>query len=398
VKWLFVTLIALSAGAALAVILHNDPGYVLMRYGPWSVEMSLAVLVFFAIVACTTGYWAVRLIGELTRLPARSRAWRKRRRQSKATSALAHAIIAEAEGDHALAERGLIAHVGDSPYPEIHYLLAARHAFSQQAYNRADDYIALACTESSHCRVAALLTQSELQISAKQYDLALAAARQVREYEPANLRSLALLAKIYEGQQDWPQLAALAPELDRTKAVSDAEFQRLEHTAYQGILERTAQMRDPVLIHQAWTRIPKTARDDPATVQIYAQSLVRLGHGEMAETVVEETLQKAFNPSLARLYGLIEGGNARRRFERTRGWISEHGPLPALQLAAARLCMRLEIWAQAREHLLACLNQGDTPEALQVYADLLEREGDRDAAKEYYRKAAISWSLQETTP
>lgn len=397
-KWLFVTLIALSAGAALAVILHNDPGYVLLRYGPWSVEMSLAVLVFFAVVLCTTGYWAIRLIGKLTRLPARSRAWRKRRRQSKATTALAHAIIAEAEGDHTIAERGLIAHIGDSQYPEIHYLLAARYAFAQQAYNRADDYIALAASESSHCRVAALLTHAELQLGAKQFDLALAPVRQAHEYEPTNLRSLALLAQIYEGQQDWPQLAALAPELVRTKAVSDTECQRLERTAHQGILARAAQTRDPVLIHQAWTRLPKTARDDPATVQVYAQSLVRLGHGEMAETVVEEALQKALNPSLVRLYGLIEGGNARRRLERTRAWISERGPLPALALAAARLCMRLELWTQARNYLSDCINQVDWPEALLVYADLLEREGDRDGAKEYYRKAAISWSLQGTAP
>lgn len=272
-KWLLYSLVALIAGAALAIILHNDPGYVLMRYGPWSIEMSLAVLAFLATAASIVGYWIITLIGGLTRLPARSRNWRKRRRLSKANAALAHAIVDAAEGNYAKAERGLIAHVANSQHANIYYLLAARYAFAQEAYNRVDDYIALATAESVQHRLAAFLTDGELKIRAGQYELALSPLRQAKEYAPTNLRALVLLAQANEGLKDWNQLAALLPELERSKALKTAELARLEQIAYAGVLERAAQSGESEAVRQAWARIPKAARENPELLRAYEASL-----------------------------------------------------------------------------------------------------------------------------
>jgi len=269
VKWIFVTLVALMAGAALAVILHNDPGYALMRYGPWSVEMSLAVLASLTVATGILGYWAVSMIGGLVQLPARTRAWRKRRRQSKANTALAHAVVAAAEGDYAKAERSLIAHVADGQHANIYYLLAARYASAQQAYSRVDDYIAIATAGNRRDRIAAYLTDGELKIAAGQYDQALSSIRQAREYAPANLRALVLLVHAYEGLEDWTQVVALQSELERTKALSADDLQRLEHKAHTGILTRAARSDDPAAVEQAWSRFSKSVRENENMTHIF---------------------------------------------------------------------------------------------------------------------------------
>ena len=59
--------------------------------------------------------------------------------------------------------------------------------------------------------------------------------------------------------------------------------------------------------------------------------------------------------------------------------------LSAVLLAAARLCLRNELWGKARSYLETVISLRPTPEAYREYGALLTRLGESDAAAEAYR-------------
>jgi HemY protein len=86
-----------------------------------------------------------------------------------------------------------------------------------------------------------------------------------------------------------------------------------------------------------------------------------------------------------RLFGLVEGQDASRQLKRAESWLALHPNDPDLLLAAARLCLRNELWGKARSYLESVLASRPTPEAYQEYGKLLSRLGETDAAAEAYR-------------
>jgi len=70
------SLLALAAGAGLYILLGDDPGYVLISIGNWSIESTLVALVLFLLVVLVLIYGLYRLVGFLN--PAglfRGNAW-----------------------------------------------------------------------------------------------------------------------------------------------------------------------------------------------------------------------------------------------------------------------------------------------------------------------------------
>ena len=94
--WLL-ALFALAVAFTLAARL--DQGYVIIVYPPWRMELSfmLALLLLAGLVALT--YTALHLAGIALNLPDDVRAWREKKRKSKADQALLDALRAYLDGD-----------------------------------------------------------------------------------------------------------------------------------------------------------------------------------------------------------------------------------------------------------------------------------------------------------
>ena len=58
-KLILIIILALVLAAGLAQQVHLDPGYVLFVYGTWSVETSLAILLFLSLIAFIGFYFAL---------------------------------------------------------------------------------------------------------------------------------------------------------------------------------------------------------------------------------------------------------------------------------------------------------------------------------------------------
>jgi len=112
---------------------------------------------------------------------------------------------------------------------------------------------------------------------------------------------------------------------------------------------------------------------------------MRVGLHDKAEKDLAAALKAEWSGPLVRLFGLVEGSDPSKQLKRAENWLSKHGDDADLLLAAARLCLRTELWGKARSYLETVISLRPTPEAYQEYGRLLTQLGETDAAADAYR-------------
>ena len=140
-KALLIALIALAASVALTLFLKEDAGYVLISYGHWTIEASLALFLVLDIALFVALYLLLRSIAQIRRVPRSLHNWRTKRSISRAQQSLTQGLIELAEGNWQQAEKSLLKHVNESETPLLNYLAAARAAQLQGEYERRDQYL-----------------------------------------------------------------------------------------------------------------------------------------------------------------------------------------------------------------------------------------------------------------
>ena len=210
-KFLILALLALAGAVATTRLVNQDPGHVLLSYGGYTVETSLAVTVAVVLIGFVAFYALLRLVLWFYRAPQRWRAWRRQRRMRHARRGLQQGLMLMAEGRWGQAEQRLIEHAADAETPLLNFLTAARAAQMQNAHERRDIYLGKATRSMPRAGTAVALTQAELQYDHAQWEQALATLSTLRQRIPKHPRVLALLAMTYQQLGDWPRLMARAP-------------------------------------------------------------------------------------------------------------------------------------------------------------------------------------------
>lgn len=388
-RFLFVTLLVLLAGVSIALILRQDPGYVLISYGQWSVESSLALLLLVIVVTFTVLYYAIRAIKGVVMLPARVRGWQERRRVRKAHSALSRGLLEMAEGRWDSAETTLIKSAPNSDNQLLHYLAAARAAQRQGAPQRRDHYLYLAHKSMPNADVAVGLTQAELQLAHHQMEQALATLTHLRSLAPRHPYVLRMLMKLYRELRDWEHLRDLLPELRKRNVLKDEEARQLELQVYGELLEQAAAKNDPAALDEAWGSTPKRLRQEETLLLAYVRHLMARGADERAEPLVREALKRQWSDELVYVYGLLQVSDPNRQLATAEGWLKTHGKNPVLLLTLGRLCLRNRLWGKARVYFESSIGSGPRPETYKELGTLLEQLGEKDAAMDCFRRGMI---------
>ena len=165
-KFGVIVVIALILSAFAAHFLLSDPGYVVINFHGYLVEMSVPVLVLLA----ATLVFAVWLIRKLILAPRRIGEAAGRYRAMRSGQKLTLGMIAVAEGNFARGEKMLARAASTSDSPLFNYLQAARAAHLQGRDERRDEWLRLAYKETPEAANAVLLTQAEFQIDRGQHE------------------------------------------------------------------------------------------------------------------------------------------------------------------------------------------------------------------------------------
>ena len=377
-KFGLLVIIALVISALAANLLLADPGYVVISFRGYLIEMSVPVLLALFFLTIVSAW----LIVKLFRTPRKLGEAAGRYRTGRAGQKLTRGVIEVAEGNFAKGERLLAGSADVSDAPLLNYLQAARAAHLLGEDERRDRWLREAYENLPEAANAVLLTQAELQLDQAQYEPALATLRQIEENSPNHSHALALLGRLYYRLEDWPHLSELLPKLRKYGRLDDAMLTRWSLRAHQEHLESSA---DGEAVLAAWKNVSKNQRKDLGLLETYYSSLIRTGLHALAEKELAADLRREWRPELVRLFGIVEGSDAPRQLKKAENWLRNHSDDAELLLAAARLCLRNELWGKARSYLETVISIRPTPEAYQDYGRLLNRLGENDAAAEAYR-------------
>jgi HemY protein len=378
-KYIIIVVVATLLFAFAAHFLLQDPGYVAIDFRGYLVEMSVPVLLGIAVLI-VVAIWAIRKIIIAPRLIGEAAG---RYRAGRAGQKMTRGMIEVAEGNFARGEKMLARAASTSDAPLFNYLQAARAAHLQGNDERRDEWLKLAYEHTPAATNAVLLTQAELQLDRKQYEQALATLRRIEENSRDHSYALGLLGKLYYRLEDWDNLGKLLPRIKAQGRITGDTIRKWTIRVNREHLDRA---QDGDAAQSAWKNVPRNLRSEPALLEAYFAALIRNGKHEQAEKELAAALKKEWRGPLARLFGLVEGPDASKQLKRAEGWLSAHPEDPDLLLAAARLCLRNELWGKARSYLETVISLRPTPEAYQEYGQLLNRLGEGDAAADAFRE------------
>ena len=366
-------LAALFVGAFAAHFLLEDQGYVLVDFRGYVVEMSVPALALVLVLA----YAGVRGIVRLWRAPRALGAALADRSGRKAGDRLTRGLMHMAEGDWTKSERLLTQGVKGSSAPLVNYLMAARAAQRQGARERRNEWLKLASEALPEAEITVLLTQAQLQYEDGELERALATLQRIEERQPGQRASLELLARTLIALDDRRALLDLVPRLGRAKltvpALAAIAVQALEAIVAGEELTYEEYVR-------LWSSLPAGVRQSPAVLAMHARVLDRLGRGEQAAEELAAALKRQWDDALVRAYGDLEGGDALKHLRKAEHWLKDHPEDAALLLAAARACMRNELWGKARSYVESSIALAPSPAAYTLYGRLLDHLGERDQA------------------
>jgi HemY protein len=390
-KKLFYFLGPLLVTVAAAFFVSNwllgfeNPGYVQMGIGHWSLETSLVVFVDNLIIGFYLFYVFFRLLGWMFRLPGQFKNRGKNIKFNRSQEALIAGLVDSAEGNWEKAEKVLIKHASHSGAPLIHYLTAARAAQSRGAFDKRDEYLRKAADQAPDSSVVIGLTQAELNLSGNQFEQALETLTRLHSIDPTHASVLKLLHQTYQHVGDWQGIRKLIPSLHTNKVLMEAEVKLLETEAYSQLLKQAAEKGNTEEIQSLWAEIPNFIKSMPGISAIYFAAMINTGAGAGIEQDLSDILSIAWDETLLVLFGSIQSKDVSKQLETAEKWSYVHQENAVLLAVMGKLAVKCGDTFKAESYLAKSIAAEPTVQAYQLLGDLLFAQGDKDNASICYK-------------
>ena len=373
-------LFAVAVGLVIAA--RYNSGYVLLVLPLWRAELSLNFAIMLALSVFFIAYVLVRTIIITATLPSRVRAFQKRRSENRARAVFNEALVNFFEGRFGRAEKAAAAALKAGESPALSAMLAARAAHGMRAYATRDKYLAKSASTDPDEDAMRFMAQAEMLLDERRYYDALDVLKRLPEKHTAALR---LELRAQQMAMNWERVLALIPQLEKRRVFERPVVAQLRRQAVIENLKRKAV--DDKSLREYWDRLPAEDRYDPRIAATAAQSFIALGGCQQAHKIVEEGLERQWDPALLANYSECLGADVRQQLERAEKWLEQHPRDAVLLLTLGRLCAHQGLWGKARSYLEASLSIEPTHSAHLELGRLLEREGKPAEAAAAYQKA-----------
>ncbi|UCZ82703.1 heme biosynthesis protein HemY [Pseudomonas sp. L5B5] len=386
-----IVLLLIAAIGLLGLAIAEHPGYVLIAYSSFRYESSLwATLALVALVWLLI--WGIKLLVELVMVSGGVvNPWSRRNRSRRVQIAIEQGQMDLAEGRWASAQKHLHRAAEAERQPLLYYLGAARAANELGHYDECDSLLERALTRQPQAELAVALSHAQLQTDRGDTEGALATLQAMHDRHPHSVQVLRQLQRLHQQRGDWPALIRLLPELRKDKVLPAAELQELERRAWGenlGLAARREEDQASALqsLNRAWQQLTAAQRQEPQLVLAYAEQLRQLGAGAEAEEALRTAIKRKYESHLARLYGLVRGGDPARQLQTAEHWLKEHADDPGLLLTLGRLSLQNSLWGKARDYLESSLRLQRNPEACAELARLLAQLGDTERSNQLFQE------------
>lgn len=386
-RLLIFVLVALAAVVFLALIAQEDPGLVVISRAPYEIEISLALLGIFLVIAFVLLYLAFRFLSRIYQAPTDMRKYNQRKRVEKAQSETLRGYAGLIQGDWEKAEKQLTKRLEHSPTPMLNYLGAAYAAQQRGDAHQRDNYLKDASQRDPNNRFAVGLTKARLQFQTGQLSEARETLEKLHNYAPNNVPVLRLLADVSREVSDWQGVTKLLPAMKKAKALDENELRERELEAYGELFENPVlQQGESSALGGTWNALPRAKKHDPEVAGLYVRRLLETGDMGQCERILRSAIKREWNSELVYLFGLVKSENLDKQYKLAKRWLTQHADDADLLLTLGRLAVRKEDWDQAREHFQNAIAKGGRQEAYTELGLLLEQQGESEQALLCYRQ------------
>lgn len=384
-RWLVSLVIVAVLAIALAMAGRYDPGYVVLVYPPWRLEISFISFVLMITALVVGGVLLLRLASLTLNLPCIVRDLRARRAARKRDENFVGGLRAFAEFRFQDAQQALGSWQGetDDARTGLARVLAARAAQEMRAPAQRERHVREAGEHGAE--LAAQLLEAEARLDAKDATGALAAIQSAKEIAPQHTALLRQELKARQMTGQWDEVERLLDTLMRSNALEPALATQLRRATYAENLKRRAQ--DDRALLEYWKKLPGEFRIDPQVAQAAARAFTERGGTDTALDVIEAALNKQWHEDLVTLYGEVAGSSPTRQIEQAEKWLHAQPRDARLLLTLAQLCSARQLWGKAQSYLEASLAIAPSTEAHVRMAELKTHSGLSTEACQHYQKA-----------
>lgn len=369
------------------ILEYDNPGYVLIGFGRWSLETSMVIFMLIQVISFIGFYVVLRFSGILLRFPTKLKSSGKKNRFNRSQNALIAGLVDFAEGNWEKAEKGLIKYASDSGAPLLHYLISARAAQSRGAIEKRDEYLKKAIEQSGTVDMAVGLTQTELYLSSNQLDLALATLIKLQAINPTHVCVLKLLYKTYKRLGSWKELHSLIPALQQNKILTETEVKLLEIETLSSLLQQVAKTGDAEEIQKLWESFSVHIQSVRGIANIYYATMIKMERGTKIEQSIVSSISKNWDDTLLVFYGKLEGINTTKQLETLEQWLQVKHDSAVLLEVLGKISLKCQRLKKAENYLTKSIKLKPTASAYRILGDVLSKKGDIKTANENYKKS-----------
>lgn len=345
---LFWLLLAL-AGAVLAQVLVQDPGFVLVRYLGTTVESTLVG----GLLMLGTVLFTLWLLWKLVALPFRL--WRQRR-ERHARARLGDGFEALHQGRYAQAEK-LLSKSAQNPRFEA----PARVAAAQAALARGDAVAAAAHLDAlptQHAPLRALVLADAALAEGRAAEATAALDAVADQALPP--RALALRADALAAHGRSAEAYGMLGALRQQQALTVSQCAERERLWATRMLEEAD---DGNALAGHWDTLPATLRTVPAVARAYADRAAALRWDDAAAGCLEQAIDTQWDDALAAHYGALpverlDAASLARRRAHAERWRLAHPDNPGALLGLARIARAQGEWPLAEQALHRAIAAG----------------------------------------
>ena len=346
---LFYTALVASIFAGLNI--QQDPGYALIAFNKWTIEMPLWALVISLILLIIITHFCFNIISSIGSLRYRYLRFIKKLKHRTSDNQTREGLIAYSEGNWKQSEKHLLKGLTSSDSPLINYLTAAKAAQEQNKSHQRDKYLREAEKYMPDAKVAILLTQAKLQLSSKQYEQAHATLCLLHSLVPKHPHVLKLMLSLYKKIDDWQELSKLLPKLRRNKIINNNELLELEKNIYLNKIKQAMNQENKGALLQVWNQLPSSLKKDTQLVILYTKKLIQKEEYDFAESILRQQIKKNWHEELIQLYGSIENVDVNKQLKFIESFKKSQSKSAALYQTLGILSKKLQLWGKAKDYL-----------------------------------------------
>ncbi len=386
----FWTLVVFVAAVALALVLREHSGNVVIVAQPWRIELSLTLAVLLLVASFAILYFVLRVFSWVGARPERFRSWRSSRSVRRDQEALESGWINVLEGRYGNADKDFtrVLTRTRSDKRKVLAALASAHANHHLGeYGQRDQALGLAqqaAGDDVRLREAWAIVAAEMYLDQNRPQDALTLLQPLQDASSRHLHATRLLSRAHYQLHNHDRVYDLTRLLLRRGAIERSEAMELIETSGAARLHSAGATG----FKASWNDLRADERTLPEIALAGAAIQSAQGHHDEASRILEAAINVTPDARLLSAYSQCPPQYVSRRLARAEEWLKRYPDDAALLAAMGNLCLTGQLWGPGELYLKRSMALRNDMRVHALLGNLYDRLGRREEAMKHWRLAA----------